>query len=402
MDRPTSDETVHYQRQHGIKTSTRLLRDGVTDVPHPSKGGSKGYPYHERVRWLKMWKTDPNSVPTSMISSLKRWEKRIHPYRQTGGKRRQTMSGHHLYLLVLFKKIYPQASASQSAVFVAVHSADNRVFTDREISKALRGLNFTRKKGSTTAYEAFSPVNLKRHFQFWNYSFPAGVVGVRRRDLIAIDECSFCVGDATQTYGHAVKGLRVRKVGNYGRGKAKFTLILAVEAGDPDLDNSQLGSIAKPRIWYHLSPDKGTTTVGYVDFLKHNLMDKFEVNERQRTIMHDNLSSHKADEVFDTIHSRGHRVICRVPYRPNEAPIEFVFDMVSCEVRRRWAEIQDENQLHENICDILDNRLGLDGFDELFRNCGYVYEEESTSNEMTPASGEEAKIGEDDMDKLLI
>ena len=58
--------------------------------------------------------------------------------------------------------------------------------------------------------------------------------------------------------------------------------------------------------------------------------------------------------------------------------------------------------MHENICDILDNRLGLDGFDELFRNCGYVYEEESTSNEMTPASGEEAKIGEDDMDKLLI
>mmetsp|Transcript_22774 Transcript_22774/g.51622 ORF Transcript_22774/g.51622 Transcript_22774/m.51622 type:complete len:152 (-) Transcript_22774:434-889(-) len=133
-----------------------------------------------------------------------------------GGKREQQMSGHHLYLLVLFKKIFPQASASQCAVFVACHSADNRVFTDREISAALNRLNFSRKKGSTTAYEAFSPRNLKRHFQFWNYSFPAGVVGVRRRDLIDIDECSFCVGDSDQTYGHAVKGLRVRKVGNYG------------------------------------------------------------------------------------------------------------------------------------------------------------------------------------------
>ena len=216
MDRLTSDETVQYQRQHGIKTSTQLPRDGVMDVPHPSKGGSKGYPYHERVRWLEMWSTNPDSVPISMISSLKRWEKRLIPYRQTGGKREQQMSGHHLYLLVLFKKIFPQASASQCAVFVACHSADNRVFTNREISAALKRLHFTRKKGSTTAYEAFSPTNLKRHFQFWNYSFLAGVVGVRRRDLIDIDECSFCVGDSDQTYGHAVKGLRVRKVGNCG------------------------------------------------------------------------------------------------------------------------------------------------------------------------------------------
>ena len=396
MNRLTSDETVRYQRQHGIETSTQLPRDGVKDVPHPSKGGSKGYPYYERVRWLEMWNTDPNSVPVSMISSLKRWEKRIHPHRQTGGKREQQVSGHHLFLLVLFKKIFPQASASQCAVFVACHSADNRVFTDREISKALKGLNFTRKKASTTAYEAFSPRNLKRHFQFWNYSFPAGVVGVRRRDLIDIDECSFCVGDSNQTYGHAVKGLRVRKVGNYGRGSAKLTLILAVEAGDPDLESCQLGSITKPRIWYHLSPDKGTSTVGYVDFLKHSLMNKFEANERQRTIMHDNLSSHKADEVVDTIYDHGHRVICRVPYRPNEAPIEFVFDMVACEVRRRWATIRDENELHDNIRDILDSRAGLGGFDKLFRNCGYVYEEESTSG-MTSAIREEAKMGEDDM-----
>mmetsp|Transcript_21396 Transcript_21396/g.47565 ORF Transcript_21396/g.47565 Transcript_21396/m.47565 type:complete len:96 (+) Transcript_21396:922-1209(+) len=75
---------------------------------------------------------------------------------------------------------------------------------------------------------------------------------------------------------------------------------------------------------------------------------------------------------IDTIYGHGHRVICRVPYRPNEAPIEFVFDMVACEVRRRWANIQDENELHKNICDILDSRAGLGGFDELFRNCGYV------------------------------
>ena len=80
--------------------------------------------------------------------------------------------------------------------------------------------------------------------------------------------------------------LRLRREGLKGeegrelwRGKAKLTLILAVEAGDPALESCQLGSIAKPRLWYHLSPDKGTSTVGYVDFLKNSLMKKFESNQ---------------------------------------------------------------------------------------------------------------------------
>ena len=109
-----------------------------------------------------MWKTDPNSVPTSMISSLKRWEKRIHPYRQTGGKRRQTMSGHHLYLLVLFKKIYPQASASQSAVFVAVHSADNKqsLHKSRDIEGSER-IKFHSKEGVNYCIRGILPSESK-------------------------------------------------------------------------------------------------------------------------------------------------------------------------------------------------------------------------------------------------
>ena len=43
-----------------------------------------------------------------------------------------------------------------------------------------------------------------------------------------------------------MKGLRVRKVGNYGQGKAKIRLILAIEAGDPDLDPSEKGSAENP------------------------------------------------------------------------------------------------------------------------------------------------------------
>lgn len=89
--------------------------------------------------------------------------------------------------------------------------------------------------------------------------------------------------------------------------------------------------------------------------------------------MHDNLTSHKADEVVDAIYTRGHRVLCRVPYRPNEAPIEWVFDQLACEVRRRWAVIKTEEDLVKQIHNIIESRAGLGGFDDLFKDCGYTW-----------------------------
>ena len=59
------------------------------------------------------------------------------------------------------------------------------------------------------------------------------------------------ISDANENYGHAVKDCRVQKIGNYGRGKFKITLIMAIEAGDPDLGKDELGSTELPRIWYH-------------------------------------------------------------------------------------------------------------------------------------------------------
>ena len=92
--------------------------------------------------------------------------------------------------------------------------------------------------------------------------------------------------------------------------------------------------------------------------------------------MHDNLSSHKASEIYDTIYDAGHRVICRPPYRPYEAPIEWVFNQLACAVRRKWSEINNEVQLIQAIQKIIDSKDGLGGFYELFQLCGYGQPEE--------------------------
>ena len=68
--------------------------------------------------------------------------------------------------------------------------------------------------------------------------------------------------------------------------------------------------------------DAGTSNIACIDFLENDVMDDFFEDEPQRTIMHDNLSSHKPPEVVEVVYKRGHRVKCRVPYWPHEAPIE--------------------------------------------------------------------------------
>ena len=378
MELLSQDERNEYLRKRGVAPSLRQERAGVVDAPDPSRGGSRGYSVPHRKLLLQMWYSGGD--PPCSLSSLRRWAKRLNPYEMSGGTRNYNMKGNHIFLLAFFKKIFPQASCSHCAVFIAIYSANNQVFTDNEISKSLRDMNMTRKRASTTAYQAFTPKNLHLHFQYWNYYFPGGIADVRRRDMIDVDECAIELKGANENYGHAVKNARVRKIGHYGRGKFKITLIMAAEAGDPEIPNNQLGSIQLPRIWYHLSTDKGTSAQAYMDFLKYDLMEKFNANERQRTILHDNLSSHKSDDVVEAVYTRGHRVKCRVPYRPHEAPIEYIFDMLACEIRRRWSTIHNQEGLIENIHDILKTRKGMKGegtsFNDTFIRCGYVYDGE--------------------------
>ena len=51
------------------------------------------------------------------------------------------------------------------------------------------------------------------------------------------------------------------------KGRVKVTTIMAIEAGNLDLNEDVLGSTAHPRIWYHLCTNAETSTVAYIDFL---------------------------------------------------------------------------------------------------------------------------------------
>ena len=103
-----------------------------------------------------------------------------------------------------------------------------------------------RKKSSTDAKQAYTPINLFKRHLFFNSGFPTGVQGLPRKLLIDIDECGLMLMIANRNFGHAMKHLRVRKKGNYCR-DTKVTVILAIEPGDPELPDHVVGSVQNPR-----------------------------------------------------------------------------------------------------------------------------------------------------------
>ena len=177
----------------------QLPRLNVSGAPHPSKGGSTGYSVDMREYLVGLYQ-EGKEVDKSMVRSIQRWMKNgVVPKKKTGNKSKKDMSGEHLFLLAFFKLIWPQANREESALFVAIHSEDGRVLTNTEVTKGYQCLSLTRKKGSTTAYQAFTPKNSFLHFCFWNYNFPGGIKDVPMERLMDGDEMAFHLGDASQS-----------------------------------------------------------------------------------------------------------------------------------------------------------------------------------------------------------
>ena len=97
-----------WSRNNGITRVDRVPRD-TQFLPHPSNGGTRGYdiPFCKFI--LENYQAS-RPIPASLIKSVRHWASRIVPWRMTGHKPRSKLSGKYLFLLVLFKMIWPHSS----------------------------------------------------------------------------------------------------------------------------------------------------------------------------------------------------------------------------------------------------------------------------------------------------
>ncbi len=134
-----------------------VLRD-TQFLPHPSRGGLRGYDIPLRQMMVKAYQAG-NPAPPRMLRSVQRWISRPVPYRMTGNKASSELLGQYLLLLVMFKLIWPQSNYFECIAFIANETADAKIFSKEEKGRAFQKLGYTTKVTSTVAYQAFTEHN---------------------------------------------------------------------------------------------------------------------------------------------------------------------------------------------------------------------------------------------------
>jgi hypothetical protein len=152
-----------------------------------------------------------------------------------------------------------------------------------------------------------------------------------------------------------------------------LTIILAVEMGDPDTRDGNIGSVINPRVWARVTTKPGTSAVAYRLFVEHvlNTYNAAENPALCRTLIQDNLNSHCVPEVYEAVMERGHHVICHPPYHPQDGPIEYAINQVCVNLIKRWSEVEDLETMKTIVEEIIDNDIKL--MDETFLHCGYIW-----------------------------
>jgi len=342
----------------------------------PSRAGSRGYETNWRQTQIAAFlKNEPFEAS---IASIYRWMDRVVPHRMTGNKEKAKLVGWDQMLLVIFLFAYPDALADEIATFIWNESGE--VYDRQTISKRMKELHMTKKKASTEAYQAYTPANLFRAKWFWEQPPPLGVFQISRRRFIDIDEAGFEITRVNRVFGHAITSVRIRKMGHYTR-DTKLTVILGIEAGDPDLEADETGSTENPRRWIRVSENKGTSAVDFASFCNEICTDVEQHpcgnNDRDRIMLWDNLSSHHSPLVTH----RGRNqipdaptrwsIVPRPPYQPQFGPIEYIFCEIACELKRVAQPDWDTARMGQEILNIAGS-IGRGGsFDRTFEHCGY-------------------------------
>ena len=265
MNDDPADHVAKERRTVGMNRVTEVTRGSL---PHPARGGTRGYPVWHRIQDLL--RAAQNLPTDASPASHSRWGNRLLPYRMTGNSNNQSIVGADQLLAVTCITIWPDSTTDEVALFI--YNEGGGVFTRGQVARRLKELGVTRKVGSTEAYEAFTPQNLFRAELFWTRSPPLGVVSIERRRFIDVDEFGVCLTRCNRKRGYAISFYRVRKPGHYVR-NTKLTVLVAVEPGDPQIPAHIDGSIEKPRRWLRVLRNQGTTVEVFHDFIDHICTD---------------------------------------------------------------------------------------------------------------------------------
>ena len=208
MNNDPSDTRADARAKLGL---TRELETTRAVLPDPSRGGTRGYPVHDRI--YQLMRAAQGQDFRASASSIWRWQQRLLPFRMTGNKQRSSIVGIDQFLLAIAITIWPDLTLDEIGVFIFREGGG--IYTRQMISSRMQEMEISRKTSSTEAYQAFTPTNLLKERLFWSAGPPVGVVGIYRRQFNDVDEFGIELSKCNRKQGWSVKFIRIRKPGHY-------------------------------------------------------------------------------------------------------------------------------------------------------------------------------------------
>ena len=269
--------------------------------------------------------------------------------------------GKKLVLLALYYVSLPketQAGVSACVGMMNGHDPMYQSYPPIQITRAEDMLNLTRKRGSTTSFQAYGPFNLKWRDNYWNMPYLYGMVDIKARDIIDVDEARMELVSANRRYRKAHRGERVRESSPYS--KTSQVNVLLVLSGDPD----------NPDRWHEIWSGGGTTITLFLYIIRRIIGDIGQgTSIRRRCFTFDNLSSHLYPPVFVLIYKAGCRVVARAPYWPVDGVIEYVLNTLQVLFCVNLWDIKEHDDLVNHIKNIIAN---FETFTEYFRHIAFI------------------------------
>ena len=284
-------------------------------------------------------------------------------YRHTGNVRSvREIQGNNLILLSLYRVALPKATHAEVNAFLYEmnsHDPHYQIYSPSQICRAEQRIHLTKKRTSTTAYQALEPRNVQWRENYWNMNYPFGIADIDPRKVIDLDEAAGSVDGANRSRGTCLIGNRAREVGPYSKSE-KVTLLMAV-SGDP----------MNPDRWFEIWNEGGTTIARFYAFMERIIGDIGQGTHGNRfCFTMDNLDSHTNGAVQALIFNAGHRIVFRAPYHPVDGTIEYIFNVVQCALCIRLRDIKTTDDYIRHLRQIITN---MPAFSPFFEHVGFIY-----------------------------
>ncbi len=353
-------ESVHPSEQRSFAYSQEMRRLAITMRMQGMDGDD-----NEHVAHLRANGQYPSEGTVDRWMLLQNNFGHTRPFRRTGNNRAtREIRGRNLLLLSLHRAVLPKATIAEVNAFLYamnMHDPDNRFHSYSQICRAEASILITKKRSSTTAFQAMLPINVAIRQNFWNLPYPHGSVGIDPRDMIDIDEAGIYPDQTNRKFGKSTVGTRNREVGTYARDQ-KLNILLAI-SGEDGIDEGDR--------WYELWENEGTTIQRYRDFIQRIIVEVGPgTPQRRRCFTMDNLNVHRNPVVSNLILQAGHRILFRAPYYPVDGPIEYVFNTLQCMLCVYMREITDIESLRIKVEQLIG---AFPQFNLYFQHVGFQY-----------------------------